>query len=567
MSPVLILAFDLTMTNGGFVEAGQTGQWGWADPGAGPVGLGACWGTNPNGPYLHDTIDTLTVPLPSLSTLTDPVVVVVRHWYDIAAFDHGTVEVDAGQGWVRLDPVFGYPDPAGFVGTSAGYVEHAFDLSGLGPTPAFRFVFTADPNGARPGWYIQDVTLWDGDIVAPAVSPFIVPVDTQDLDGPYPVTVLAEDDVGIADATLIWQADGGPTQQLPMADLGGGLYTADLPGQLPDTVVSWSVTASDAESTTVWPEDGQESFRVFLAAPTDLTGPTGGHQVDQRAHLTWTPPVSPHPVDGYEVIQQGVPRILVVDEPQATVELMASDSQHFEVRALYDVGAGDVSDPLQLSLEVPDLTSVSPPQATQGERLYVRLEGTSLYLLQGDSVLDAGPGISVTDLDVRDANAATALLEVSDGAEVGPRDLTLEGTGSSWVFRSAFTVTSEELAPRILRITPDTLVQGEEISVEIEATVPFAAVPTVDAGEDLVVTGQISADGTTARFGLAAAGRARVGTHTLVIDDGARRLLADVEVSEYIEPPRRTCATAATGGRSGLALVAWLLLGWRRRGR
>ncbi|HHO50325.1 MAG TPA: hypothetical protein ENK18_05490, partial [Deltaproteobacteria bacterium] len=133
MAPLLLLTLDLSLSDGALIEAGQTGQWGWADPAAGPTGLGSCWGTNPDGPYLHDTIDTLEIPLGDLSGVVRPLLT-VRHWYEIAGGDLGVLELDDGTGWRVLDPVFGYPDPAGFVGVSLGYVVHAWDLSGGGAT-------------------------------------------------------------------------------------------------------------------------------------------------------------------------------------------------------------------------------------------------------------------------------------------------------------------------------------------------------------------------------------------------------------------------------------------------
>lgn len=562
MSPLLLLALDLSVSDGGLIEGGQTGQWGWADPAAGPVGLGSCWGTNPDGRYLHDTIDTLEIPVGDLTGVTRPILT-VRHWYEIAAGDLGVLELDDGTGWSVAEPVFGYPDPAGFVGTSAGYVVHAWDLSGQGATPGVRLRLQSNPSVALDGWYVQEINLWDGDVVPPKLSPLIVPGDTQDLGGPYPVEIEIFDDVGVQGATLSWSTDESGPFEVPMVSVGADTWHAEIPGQAPDTIVRWSVLAGDGSQQARWPAVGEEAFRVFLAAPTELQGPPAAHAVAQRVELSWTPPDSPHTVSGYELTQEGQGPSVVVSGTAASVVLTPDVPQRFEVRALYDVGAGDPSEPLELDVEVPELLELDPSFAYQGERRYVQLSGRSLYLLQGETVLALGPGITVLSLDVRDAHAATALIEIGADAAVGPRSVELDSTVGPLSFGDRFELRSGDDAPRILWIEPGSLEQGEEIAVEIEATTSFATTPTITGGEDLVITGAVQIEGPVVRFGLAASTRARLGTHTLVIDDGARRFLVGIEVEEYVVPPARQCATAPPRLAPGGLLIG--LVGLLRR--
>ncbi len=559
MSPLLILAFDLSVSDGSLLEGGQTGQWGWGDPGAGPVGLGSCWGTNPDGPYLHDTIDTLEIPLGDLSGISRPILT-MRHWYEIAAGDQGVLEIHDGTGWSVLDPVFGYPDPAGFTGTSGAYVVHAWDLSGRGIAPRVRLSFRSDPVSALAGWYVQELNLWDGDIIPPSITPLVTPTDTQDLSGPYPAELEIVDDVGVSSASLSWQTDTEGPISVPMVRLADDRWQGDIPAQPPDTIVRWSIVAEDGSQQTRWPELGDAQFRVFLAAPTQLTGPSLSHTLSQRIELSWTPPDSPHPVRGYEVFQEGAPEPLVVEAPSVGIPLETTDSQIFDVRAIYDAGTGDTSPPLSLQVEVPQLDLLEPSFGYQGERRYVQLSGQSLYLLQEISGLQLGSGVTILSFDVADAHSATALIEIDADAAVGPRDVELTSTGGSLSFADRFELLAGDDAPQIQQIVPDVLDQGEEIDVEIEATVPYAATPTITGGEDLVISGSIEVQGSIVRFGLAASTRSRLGRHTLVIDDGARRFLVDIEVEEYVVPPARRCAVAPAGGLGllGCCFVAGL---------
>ncbi|MBX2796187.1 MAG: fibronectin type III domain-containing protein [Myxococcales bacterium] len=562
MLPLLITVFDLSASDHGLVSAGDTAQWEWADPGVGPVGLGHAWGTNPDGPTLHDTVDTLEVPLPSLVGLDRPVVK-VRHFYDLGLGDVGRVEVDDGSGWTMLQPLSGTPDPAGFVGASNGYVEHAFDLSGLGSDPGFRFVFQADTLLAGDGWYVQRLELWDGDVVGPEVTGLVIPEDTQDLVGPYPLSVAATDDVGVTEVTLRWSTEGGPLVEVPMVPGSGAEWRAAIPAQSKNTVVSWSVLASDGTHHTLWPEV-DDTFRVYLAAPTNVAGPDGPHQVAQSALLDWTEPDSPEEVTHYQVFQAGVVSTMLVSAPPATVTLLPGAEQTFSVAAVYGkLGPGDRSEPVTMDVEVPQLLSMIPSRAHQGESVYVRLEGQSLYLQQGRTRLNLGPGISVASLDVYNAHAAVARIDVGANAATGSRDVEVDGTRAPFEFSNRFEVLPGDQAPSIVEVTPASVTQGQQVEISVVSTVDFAAAPTISTGDDLLVSGRIQALGERASFGLAASSTARVGTHSLVLDDGRRRLVVDVEVTEFKVPPRSSCATVP--GPAGV--LSWLLVALLLRGR
>ncbi|MCA9571475.1 MAG: hypothetical protein KC656_26740, partial [Myxococcales bacterium] len=298
--PLVVLDFDTSP--GPLVEGGDTGQWAWGTPTVGPAGGGRTWATVLDGPYLHDTLDWLELPTGSLAGATRPTLE-LRHWYATAAGDGGLLEIDQGSGWQPFDPYGGYPDPAGFSGASNGWVDTWWDLSGLTPGTRLRLAFRADAAIADDGWFLSRLRVLDGDALPPTLTPVTLPVDTQDLDGPYVVEMDATDDVGVTGVSVWWSADGGAEQEVVATLVTGDRYRAEIPGHPPDTVITWRVEATDGENLATWPSSGTERFRVFLAAPTDLWVELPDRPVVQWLPVSWTAPVSPHAVARFELIQ------------------------------------------------------------------------------------------------------------------------------------------------------------------------------------------------------------------------------------------------------------------------
>jgi uncharacterized protein (TIGR03382 family) len=564
-SPLPVWQLDLAASDGGLATGGQTDQWGWDDPAVGPTGLGACWGTNPDALYLHDTVDWLEVQLPDLSGIDEPTLI-LRHWYAIAVGDTGVIELDDGSGFQRIDPVYGYPEPEGYVGRTGGYVDAVVDLRGQVGSPRLRLTLQSDAALADLGWYVQHLALYDGDVVAPTLAPLSVPADTQDLDGPYSVELDIVDDRGVASA-IVWAEVRGDLIAVPMVPPATGVrWHADLPGQAPGTTVSYWVEATDGQNVGRWPSAGSAAFRVFLAAPTDLglANGDGTHAVATEVDLSWAPPESPHPVLGYRVHRElGIGIAAEVVEPTARV--VVADPQRYWVEAVYEAGAGDPSETLQLDVEVPRLLEIRPEVAFQGQHLYVHLAGSSLYLLEGLSSLDMGPDVRIVELDVIDVNAATARVEIAPDAAVGPLALALEGTAGSFTFPDRFRVRDGADAPHITRITPAEAGQGEQVDIELEASVPFAGAPVITVDDDLVVTSDVEVDGAVARFGIAVSGRARLGLHSLAVDDGDRLYTVDLLVEETVSLLDPGCRCSGSGGSGAWAALALSLAALGRR--
>lgn len=571
-----LATWNLEAGDAGLTAAGDTLQWAWsAAPTAGPgaSGIGSpSWSTVPDGQYLNDADDSVIVDLPDLSLASRPTLR-VEHWYAVLPGDDAVVEIDTGGGFGLLTPDGGYPAPGGFVGASAGWRTSVFSLPPA-VAPRVRFRLVADPLVAEAGWYLRGLDVFDGDISPPQIAAVVVPDDTQDVSGPYAIELEVSDDVAVVEVEVTYAFDGVPGGSVPMVEGPVGVYRAGIPAPpTPGTVVTWFASASDAEQQARYPEAEDASFRVFLAAPTDLVASDlPARAVANEVYLSWTPPVSPHPVLRYVVTERGV-EPLEFDDAEALWALQPDTAQTFEVRALYDVGLGDPSEALQLSVEVPELVSLQPDQVFAGETAWVAVQGRSLYLLDGVGGMDLGPGTVVREWSVSDVDSARALVEIAPDAAVGTRHVRVEGTQGAFGYADAFRVGDPADAPRIVAVSPATLVQGVEATLVLTASVPFAAdggtEVLLDGGDDLVSTGPVMLQGNTATVDVAVSTRARPGVRTLLLDDGQRLWTAELEVSEYVSPPQRSCSAVphgpATLSLGGAALL--LALGRRRSTR
>lgn len=543
------------------VSGGDPAQWAWEIPTSGPGGSEAMWCTQPQGHYLHEADDTLTLPAIDLEGMVEPTLV-IEHWYDVHSGDSATLEWYDGHVWQTLMPVFGYPRVGGFVERSDGLVQHSFDLQGLGSSVQLRLRFRSDASGAEDGWYLSSIGLYDGDVTAPRLELLQAPVDTQELDAPYRVSVEAEDDSGDPVVTLHWAADGGIFVDREVDSVQGLRWDFDIPAQDPGTEVSWYVTASDGQQESRYPEEGFELFRVFLAAPTDLALDQD-RAVGTEVDLRWTPPDSPHPVLSY-IVEELDGASLQTQHTTAVLPVQADGTHSFTVTASYEAGLGNVSEVLDLDLEVPVLQELRPDQAWQGDRVRLHLSGQSLYLLQGDTELDLGQGIELEELAITDINHAQLVVSVDEDAPVGVRDLVIDSAQGVFTFPEAFEVDDGAQRPHVVSVSPSYLTQGEAGRLTISASRPFASLPEVDPGEGIVVTSAVSGEGEIASFDILVDAETPPGERILVLDDGERLWAAPFEVSNWTVPADRRCGH--TGGSGWLWLLTLLPVVARRRG-
>lgn len=559
-----LASWDLETSDGSFSSYGDTAQWAWGEvrkgPGSGYDGRFA-WGTGLVADYLNDSVDHLELPPVDLSAASRPILVFV-HWYAFGAGDVGTVEVDGGLGWTAAQPIYGYPAVDGWSGASSGWETVAVDLSAWGDTPRVRLTFSADAAGTAAGWFVDEVGFYDGDVVAPKIASVTTLADTEDYEGPYLVSAAVEDDVGVESVELRWSVDGGAEVVSPMADSGDGTWSGVLPGQLPGAQVAYHVEATDGVNLRRYPEASDLAFRVYLAAPTDLRAAEA--RVGSTVELSWNPPNSAHPVRGYRVYRDGT----LVAESTATVVSapVTGEVDTFRVNAVYDAGEGDPSDPVTVTMAVPEVLELLPETAWPGETVRALLEGRYLLLVDGEVTVDLGEGITVTGVQVRDVDHAWVEMALDADAAPGPRDLVLESAAGTVVGEGALEVLDAATRPRLTAIEPEGMAQGATGTLTIQWTGELAATPTVDLGEGVVVESVSVIGADTLSVTAAVANDAPLGERGVVVDDGVRRLEGvDFTVRDVAIDPGGTCGCGVAVGAGGWPLVGLAAALARRR--
>ncbi len=559
-SLLTLIVWDLDTTDGAFVSSGSTGQWEWGVATVGPPGGETAWGTNLDGNHFNDATDALELPIPELGGATAPVLV-LDHWYEIRAGDVGRVEVFDGLGWQPIEPVYGYPAVDGFVGRSNDWVTDTVLLDGLGPRPRIRLLLDADASVASSGWYVRQASVLDGDATPPLVEPLLLPEDTSDLAGPYAVVAHIDDETGVVAAMLEVSVDGGPSNDVPMSRQPDGSWLGEIDGAPSGSTVEFVIVASDHQNSTVWPPSGAASFEVSLPRPTGLAGPSG-RVVGQAISLDWLAPTGEPPLS-YLVFEQGSAAATEVTAPPASVSVDPDGDHVFTVAAVHADGVSAPSDPLSVDVTVPRLHAVTPAAALQGDTLYIDVQGDALFAVDGLTELDLGDGVEVRDLVVADVGHLTAVVHVAPDAAKGARPVEVVGAYGRASFAGAFVIGDGDARPRILSITPERVVQGSTVSIEIAAPFDFAGPVSVDPGPGLLVTSDVQVDGELARFDLLALGNAAPGERLLVLDDGTRLWTAAIEVREYVVTGRR-CGTAPIPA-AWVGLILLPLLTRRRR--
>ena len=551
-APVFVQNWNVEADSGPFTSYGDTAQWEWGLPLVQPTAHSGSrvWTTRLAGDYLNDSTDYLEFSLPDLSAFSRPTLR-FWSWYAILPGDVGWFELEEEGVWRRKEPVYGYPEVAGYVGFSDGWTPVVVDLS-TRPT-ALRLVFASDAAGGDVGWAVDDWELWDGDISAPRMLGLESPVDTEDLNGPYPVRARLEDDVALSSARLDCLAGESPLD-LSLQPGDDGWWEAQLPGQLPNTTLRCELYASDGanEARLV-----TFSFRVYLPAPGPISGPEG-RLIAETASLTWTAPESVHPVLGYTVYR-GEQKLLDVVDPRADVPL-EGEGDSFVVRAVYAEGEGDPTDVYTVDAVVPTIRSLSPAVGWPGERLHLRLSGDYLFLVEGEVEASFERGIRVTSVAVQDVDNALIEVELDPDVVPGPDRLILQSPVGSFT-SDLFTVQDEGDRPRIATITPERVRQGERVTMRLELVGTPAAVPTVNLGEGIVVEG-LSVEGELLELTVVVSPTAPLGSRGVELDDGERVYTGvELEVRDQAVLPSGNCASVQAS--PGLALLG--LLAFRRR--
>lgn len=565
-----VASWDLESDDGACGVEGDEGQWEWGSfpadygPGGGLSGV-AGWATRLGQPYLNDAQSALVLPAWPLDGLTRPVLA-LDHWYAVEGGDVARVERWLGGGWQTMEPVYGYPTAEGFVGSSVGWTQTWFDLSGLGDLSEVRLTLETDAAVQLAGWYIDRITLADGDLAPPQVLDLDVLPDTEDLSGPYGVSAEVVDDQALAAVWLLVEADGTALDPLPMSQGADMRWEADIPGPWPPgTTLRYRVQADDGENSTIFPVVGAYAFRARLPAPEGLRGPEG-RVVDTEATLAWDPPETHlHTVEGYRVYRGGEVLAEVTD-PTARVPLLGAGLDVFSVAGIFEAGEGDPSAELALEVYLPEVRALTPAEAWPGDSLRVALRGRYLLLEQGQASASLGEGIAVSALEVLSADEALLHLEVAANAVAGPRDLLLQSGGVAVEATGAFEVRGDGAAPALTGLSPDAIRQGEELTLRVSTSAELVQAPDVDLGEGLIVESVVLLSAGEVEVRVVADPTAALGLREVVLDDGTRLLGGQsLRVRDQLGSPDRVCASAGPGAALWGGLVGLLALAGRRR--
>ncbi|MCL4510263.1 MAG: T9SS type A sorting domain-containing protein [Bacteroidetes bacterium] len=139
----------------------ETGSWQIGSPTSGPMAAYSgsnCAATNLSGDYENNASDTLYLPpiaLPTVS-LGSSLWLSFQEWYELeSTFDFGNVIVstDNGGSWIQIDSRSG---------TNSSWTERDLSLTSYaGQTVQIAFVLTSDGSNTYPGWYIDDISVWN----------------------------------------------------------------------------------------------------------------------------------------------------------------------------------------------------------------------------------------------------------------------------------------------------------------------------------------------------------------------------------------------------------------------
>jgi hypothetical protein len=559
----LLASFSTDSLTDGFVSTGIPGSWNCGEVTSGPLGgeqdTTAC-GTGLDGNYTNNASDFLRLPPFDVSSVDEPFLK-FAHWWNIEVGDEGMIEQLLSDGsWEQVDLVYGYPNGEPHLLGDGGWVDAWVDLLDIEDTSKLRLKLHSNQAVTGDGWFVDNLEVWDGDIVPPILESLTILSDTEVITQPYSVTVRAFDNQQLETVELKYTIDGGAISSVTMTDVGGGAFQAQIPAQSPDTLVEYWVEAQDEIQLTAAPLLGTYNFRVRLPAPEGLSGPDEVIH-DDSVWLSWSPPVSTHALYSYGIYRDGE---LVDDayEPFFQVDLYGDNLDIFTVAARYELATGEIvegdhSNSWSVDAAVPMIVSAAPSLVYQGDTVHLQIVGSNMLFVQGEVEVTVDSEFEILQVEIENVDVALITMYVSHDAMIGPRSVYLNSGDSLGLLVEAFTVVSGDDLPRIEEIVPNGLRQGQSEVVEFIMSSPMDIAPLVDLGPGVVVD---SVELSTPNIGTAmvlVAVNAPLGARPAVMDDGVRAITGlDFFVRDQINESTG-CHSVKASDRSG---NWWLLL-------
>jgi subtilisin family serine protease len=93
-----------------------------------------------------------------------------------------------------------------------------------------------------------------------------------DMDGPYPVSAMVTDNLGLLAVHLVYRVDGGAFLEVPMDSPGDNRFTAAIPIQAHGSVIDWYLRARDWQlnETTAPPEAPDATYTFLYDTPDPI---------------------------------------------------------------------------------------------------------------------------------------------------------------------------------------------------------------------------------------------------------------------------------------------------------
>lgn len=175
--------------------------------------------------------------------------------------------------------------------------------------------------------------------------------------------------------------------------------------------------------------------------------------------------------------------------------------------------------PFTVTAPTPQITSVSPNAAQQGQSLSVTITGTDTNF-SAQSVVSFGAGISVNSVVFSSPTSLTASLAVASNAPVGLHDVTVTTGATSVTGAGLFNITD---APpqQLISATPSSGQVGQTLSVTIlGSNTSFTSASTVSFGPGVTVNSVAFNGPTSLTVNVSIASNAAAGPRDLTVTTG-----------------------------------------------
>ena len=162
----------------------------------------------------------------------------------------------------------------------------------------------------------------------------------------------------------------------------------------------------------------------------------------------------------------------------------------------------------------PRISKISPPGGSRGATTRLTVIGTGY--IEGVTSISAGPGISVTSIEVGDSTVMTVVLSIDRDAALTSRDIKISNPGpggGSAVLSRSFSV--QNPTPSVSGCYPAAAALGQTLTVAIDGSGFLGGISTVDFGQGVVV-------------------------NSTAVDTNGTRIVANISIAPLSSPGERT---------------------------